>query len=119
MKSRGTPMHRRSALSLLASAVLLGCHSQSVESPQINLAWLTATAASASLVATGDSVAASLTVTNHGSATQRVEFAPCTYYGPLSLRAYRSGVLTSPAWDSALDDNAACFTSLEFVDLKA
>lgn len=117
VKSGSTWTHRSLALSLAASGVLVSCHSQSVASPRINLAWLTATAASANLVATGDSVVSSLTVTNSGTTTRTVQFAPCTYLGPLSLRAYAAGA-SKPAWDSALDNSAPCFTAIESADLK-
>ena len=112
-----TTSTRSLALSLAASGVLVSCHGQSVASPQINLAWLTATAGSAVLVANGDSVASSLTVTNSGTTTQNIQFAPCTYLGPLSLRAYAAGA-PKPAWDSALDNSAPCFTAIETVELK-
>jgi hypothetical protein len=111
-------MRRRLGVSLVACGILVCSCGHSIESPPINPSWLTPVTASASLVVTGDSVFSSLTVKNTGTTTQRVEFAPCTFHGPLSLRAYRSSAISGPAWDSALDDNAGCFTSLEFVDMK-
>lgn len=117
MKPRIRPARWRSALSLAVCGILVSSCERSAEAPQINQSWLTATAASASLVATGDSVTSSLTVTNSGTTTQTVQFAPCTLLGPLSLRAYATSG-TKPAWDSALDDNAPCFTAIEVVTLK-
>lgn len=117
MKPYGVPTHRRMARSLVACGILVCSCDHSVESPQNNLVWLTATSASASLVATGDSVASSLTIMNSGTMTKSVQFAPCTYLGPLSLRAYAAGA-AKPAWDSALDNIAPCFTAIESVDLK-
>jgi hypothetical protein len=98
-------------------ALLCAC-GRSMENPQMPAAGVAATSASVKLVPTGDSVASSLTITNAGTSTQTVQFAPCTYLGPLSLRAYASGA-SKPAWESALDNNAPCFTATETVSLKA
>ena len=102
--------------SLLVCGALMCACGRGVDAPQTAPAGLTATLASATLVPTGDSVTSSLTITNSGTATQTVQFAPCTYGGPLSLRAYAPGA-SRPSWDSALDDNAPCFASIETVSL--
>jgi hypothetical protein len=110
-------IHRSSALTVLSLLALACGRGSSVDSPQSNVVSLTATAASASLVGTGDSVTSSLTIANSGTSTQTVQFAPCMHFGPLSLRAYATGV-SKPAWDSALDNTGPCFNAIESVDLK-
>jgi hypothetical protein len=118
MKPRMVLVPRRMSLALAASAVLASSCGHSTETPQIVAPGLTATAASASFVPTSDSIASSLTITNKGTTTQIVQFAPCTYLGPLTLRVYATGS-SKPAWDSALDNNEPCFTGTESVTLNA
>ncbi len=110
-------IHRSSALTFLSLLALACGRESTVDSPQQNVVSLTATAASASLVVTGDSVASSLTITNSGTTTQTVQFAPCMHLGPLSLRAYATGA-SKPAWDSALDNNGPCFSAAESAAIK-
>ncbi len=95
------------------------CHDSATVVAQPNVsAWLVESAASASLTPAGDSVSSSLTITNTASITQTVQFAPCTYLGPLTIRAYVPAA-TKPAWESALLNNTPCFTGVESVVLKA
>ncbi len=77
---------------------------------------LVATAASVSLVPSGDSVISSLTIKNAGTTTQTVQFAPCSYLGPLTLRAYVAGP-SKLVWDSGLDNSGPCFLAVERIDL--
>ena len=100
------------ALGILTSA----CATDSIEIPQRGLPVLTVTAASASLVAAGDSVLSSLTIKNTSATTQTVQFAPCTYLGPLQLLAYAPSS-SKRSWDSALSVNGPCFTAIEKLDL--
>lgn len=117
MKTTDLPTDRWTASCLVAFGILMCSCGHSAEAPQASPPWLKATAATVSLIATGDSVASSLTVTNTGTTAQTIQFAPCTYLGPLSLRAYAAGA-ANPAWDSALDNNAPCFTATESAELK-
>ena len=118
MKLQGVAMHVRLGVRLTALGILASsCATDKIEIPGSSLPTLTSTAASASLVVTGDSVFSSLTVKNPGTTTLRVQFAPCTYLGPLSLRVYAPSA-TKPSWDSALSINGPCFTAIESVDLK-
>ena len=110
--------NRFAASSIFAFGILASsCAHDSVEIPQYSPPVLAVTAASASLGATGDSVFSSLTVKNTSTTTQSVQFAPCTFLGPLSLRAYAPSSL-KPSWDSALSVNGPCFTAIEKLDLK-
>lgn len=112
-------MRARSGVGLIAIGILgSSCGRDSIETPQYVAPWLTSVTASASLVVTGDSVFSSLTVKNIGATTQTVQFAPCTYLGPLSLRVFAPSA-TKPSWDSALSVNGPCFTAIEKFDLKA
>jgi hypothetical protein len=69
---------------------------------------VTVASVSASLVPTMDTVVAQLTLKNVGDTATTVQYSTCTFLAGLSVRAYREGGSTMPAWDSGLDDNAAC-----------
>jgi hypothetical protein len=72
------------------------------------------TAASTRLVASGDSVVSSVTITNTGDGVAGISWDDCGRDSPPSVKAYALGDSTAIAWDSTRQEYGACFTALVF-----